>query len=375
MHNSLLNKIKGYLVTPWMGILSDNLYQLSFSKQGVIQKPVKHLFKLKYLLISRQYYQEIQKEYPVENKKELIKIIKLEKENDAENIFVYRIGEYKNKKRMVTFAYFNEKAKSYLQKLPWVFCLPESWYLGDTYTEQLLKVESNNLSYWLYASAEKSYSYPIKGIYSNMAAFCAAAGINNSNEAIAVSRKQVESAFFEQNFSYLLSNYQTLIVTHAHKALFNIKQLMPALVVMLLSVFVYNSTVSFYLKHQLISVQEKQQDLIKNSGQLFNLQKDIKNKANKITVLNKALFSPGVSLSVWKQLAPLYQDENLQFIGVTAFANNSVRFMAEAPKATKILELLSKQPQVVNAKFYTDVVQMKKIERFSIAYTISTDAE
>ncbi|MBL4941379.1 MAG: hypothetical protein JKY81_06890 [Colwellia sp.] len=375
MYKELLNKIKYYISAYWMGVLSDKFYQFSSPTNHFTLDVAKVASRSKCLLLARKYYQEIQTEYPVENKKELIKIIKLELSAQPESVSLYQIGEYKNKKRIVTYALLNEQALTFLNETTWLFCIPESWLVGAVFNSQLVKVESQNDSYWLYSTAEKINSYPVKGLFKTSSAFCAAVGINNDEEPLSLSHQKVIDLFRTQSLKLLINNFKGMWVKKQSSQTFDLQILFPGLIAVVFSLLVYNYGVSFYLEYQLENQQVKQKELTKKSGELFSLQKIIQTKADKIAVLDKALFNSGVPLTVWQTLLPLYQDESLQFKSIVAFADNSVRVMVEAPKATKILELISNQPNVTNAQFYTDVVQIKKLERFTMSYTLSEAKE
>ena len=202
MFKDLLNTVKNYALIPWMGMLSDQLYQFLPSKDGYSLKASTNLSRIKYILLSREHYHEIQKDYPVESRKELDKIVKLELATKTDAIVLYRIGEYKNKKRIVTFAEINANIHSYFQHAYWLLCIPESWLISSIFEHQLVKVESKVAPYWLYSTGEKITSHAIKGLFSASSAFCAAVGISDNNKPVQLSKKQVLICFLTTVLSF-----------------------------------------------------------------------------------------------------------------------------------------------------------------------------
>lgn len=374
MFNKLLNNVKDTALIPFLGVLSDRLYKISSKKLNyqLVLAGDKQNFAC--ILLSRQHYHEVQKAYPVESKSELTKILKLEL-NGQKQIALYRIGDYKNKQRIVTFAYLSEQTLSQYPQLKQFTCIPESWLIGTSYTNKLVKVASYKFAFWLYHSSEKTQSHQVKGLFSASAAFCAAVGVSDSVEAINISELDVITLFRQNCISLLVEYKQGLWVSKGNQSKFDFLQLMPGVVSCFTILIIYTYGMSYYLEYQLESQQIQQNKLVENAGELFLLQKTIEKQSEKINMLEQALQRQGVPLTLWKNLQPLYKKEEVRFKKVTAIANNAITIMVEAPKATDILELLGKQNGVHEAKFISDIVKNKALENFTIEYNLDDKTE
>lgn len=370
MYAKLLKFFESYIVIPWLGLLSDKLYGFSSDKDQYRLIPIKQSKKVRCILLSREHYQEIQKDYPVESKKELTKIINLELASNPEQKQLYRIGAYLNKKRTVTFAQLNDSVFEQTAQLSRFFCIPESWFLGAMYDSTLLKVNSQNFYYWLFSTKAKVQSYQCKGVFAESSTFCAAVGINNELPEVALSQQEVCSLFLKKYFVIILEHFSGLVVRKHEQRSIEIKKYTPVIISCVLSLFIYNLTISFYLENKLLNLEGKQKILMRDAGELFTLQKNIQEKAEQITVINNTLSSSAVSIEVWRTLLPLFQESKLKLNKVTALSNHTVKIMGEAPKATKILEIINKQPNIQNSYFYTDVVKRNGKEKFTISYTM-----
>jgi hypothetical protein len=369
MFNELLNNLKSATTVPLLGILSDQLYQISSKKLNYRLMPAKKNRKFACILLSRQHYQEIQKSYPVENKKELVKILKLELKGEK-RASLYRIGNYKNKKRIVTFAYINEKSLENHHQLQPFMCIPESWLIGEHSFKKLTQVQSFKAPYWLYQSKENSQSQQVKGMFSNAEAFCAAVGISYSEEPVIISESEVVALFRNSVVSILLKYNSGLWVSKSNKQALDILQFTPAMLGGGATLVIYLFSMSYYLDYKLNNEKLLQAQLALNAGELFTIQKEIKNKAEKISILEKNLLQPGVSLNMWENLNSLYLIDKIRFRTVSGLADGEVYLMLKAPKATKVLESLSNQNGIHDAKFTSDVVQDKGIDSFSLSYRL-----
>jgi hypothetical protein len=369
MFNKLLNNLKNATAVPLLGILSDKLYQISSEKLNYQLIPAKKNKKFACILLSRQHYQEIQKSYPVESKKELVKILKLELKGEK-RVSLYRIGDYKNKKRIVTFAYVNEKSLVNHTQLQQFMCIPESWLIGEHSFKKLTQVQSYKVPYWLYQSEENSQSQQVKGMFANAEAFCAAVGISYSEEPVIISESEVVALFRNTVVSILLKYNSGLWVSKSIKQTFNILQFTPAILGGGATLVIYLFSMSYYLDYQLNNDKLLQAQLALSASELFTLQKEIESKAEKISILEQNLLQPGVSLNMWENLNALYLIDKIRFRTVTGFADGEVNLMLKAPKATKILEQLSNQTGIYDAKFTSDVVQDKGIDSFSLSYRL-----
>ena len=374
MFNKLLNNVKDTALLPFLGVLSDRLYKISSKKLNYQLIPASDKQKFAGILLSRQHYHEVQKSYPVESKKELKKILKLEL-NGEKQIALYRIGDYKNKQRVVTFAYLSDKALNQYPQLKQFMCVPESWLIGVAYSNKLVKVASYKSAFWLYHSSEKTQSHQVKGLFSSSAAFCAAVGVSNSVEAISISELDVITLFRKNCISLLVEHKQGLWVTKGNQSKFDFLQIMPAVLSCFAILIIYTYGMSYYLEYQLENQQVHQNKLVKNAGELFLLQKSIEKQSEKINMLEQTLQQQGVPLALWQNLQPLYKKENVRFKKVTALTNNVITIMVEAPKATDILELLGKQQSVYEAKFKSDIVKKKELENFTISYNLVDKTE
>jgi len=370
MFNKLLNTLKNKAILPWVGVLSDKLYQLALQDSKYQLLPVNANKKFYSIVLGRQHYQEVQKNYPVENKKELVKILKLEISTDNRTI-LFRIGEYKNKQRVVTFAYVNQSIQKEYTQLNSIFCIPETWILGEKYLNQLLQVNYQEVNYWLYGTNQRVQSQKASGLFKEVSPFCSALGIAHDEKAKRLNQEDITAIFIELAIPLLVKYNQGLWISKVNKAPLDFKSIAFPVGAGAALLGIYLTVMSFYLDFALERENSKQALLVNNASEIFTLQKQIEEQAKQLTQIKEVLYTSGVSLSIWQHLSPLYSKGDIRIEKISVIsARDKVSIMAKSVKATETLKLLSQQNGVYDAKFSSDVVQGRELENFSIDYSL-----
>lgn len=372
MNKSILSSLLGPL-TPLAlnrtAVLTDALRGVEYDRsQKAFRFGDKLPSNIDCLIIGKEHYNEENRKFPIQSRKELSKILKLEALNN-DNVMLYSIGDYIDGERIVTCWQVKTAVFESRQLNP-LMVLPESALLHKSEPGKLLTLTRDNRTFWFidrqgqYLCAEK------KGLISNGAMFLASAGLSD----------QIDSLELDDN-SYLALLTDALIpVLSKNLSGFNaglrrlesvdwathLKYSGVSAVVLLSAYF---GATSLYLNMRLDSAKTaatEYREKTKDIFELKNLQSSMEQKGQALAEVNDTIMAPNV---IWRLVAPLMR-QGVTFRRIGMRPNGLFSFEVEADKATDVLEFLSGDPLVFEPQFQGQNSAVDNRQRFTVIFKI-----
>lgn len=365
----LIKKLGEKSVGSFLGCYKNNCFYNINNDLSICE--AKSLSKMKIVLLSRDSYTEFQKKYPVENKKELVKILKLEIQAEKNKKILFFIGDYINKKRIVTFAKVNE-SESKVSNLNRVLLIPESWLLAVFFPNKVVQFNSNNKYYWLFQSENQVYSHGMKGQFESISSFCAAIGLKEANieDVVKVDELKIRETFIIKALPFIMSNFNGLYYV-SKKSTFNENEWLKYGAFSLGVASVYLLLLTYYLDAKNLEAVNAKRELSSQALELITKQEAIDARLTRTQKIENTLLKPDYSIYVWKNIYPLFENKEIQITDFYILPSGKVNISGAAIRATDALSLLSQQQGVQNAQFSADVVEVNGKERFSISYELN----
>ena len=320
----------------------------------------------KILIISRQYYNEKVNDYPIENRKELSKLLKLENPANESCHYIWR---HDNGQSRVNIWQFSKKTPAAFIQLPESLLLAIASQAGTSSDKHVLTVDNSfKGTADLYVSQQQGaiYSSLKSSMINSVQRFIISAGLSQASQQSSINHAQsatrlalglqkiplaLWSAFI--NTSKLTSNNPLLIKKIA----------MPFIGV--ISSYLIVSSGYLVLKNHNLQAQLQQQRVQIN--QALNKQQQLDNNLLRYKQLKSFFEQQDLSSPFWLVLAnvlPEVKLSNIRKIG------NRYVIKGSSERATAILEKISLLDNVVEAKFDRPSTKMRSKERFTIGFTL-----
>ncbi|NQZ05997.1 MAG: hypothetical protein HRT35_02455 [Algicola sp.] len=324
------------------------------------------------LIVGKEHYAEENRTFPLQSRKELNKILKLESDN-FDGIMVYHIGHYIDGQRIVICWQMSSEVFSGLGLTP-IFVIPESALLLSDNPNQLLSVSRNNRTFWFidrqgqYLSAEK------KGLISSSTMFLASAGLSDNTNNVEVDESDYLTRLGGSFLPALLTNlggFKTSL--RKLESIDWASHLKYSGVATVLLFGGYFALTSLYLNMRLNSAKEAQVVYADQTKDVFQLKAQlgvVEEKAGQINTVNNAVSAPNV---VWRFIVPLAK-RGIKFSRVSMSPDGTYSVVGEADKATDVLEFIKSDPLVVEPQFSGQNIVVNGKDRFSIAFRIKQGA-
>lgn len=330
-------------------------------------------FKPWILIVGRAYYEEQAKIYPIDNRREVSKLVSLELEQ--------RSGDC----TFMTFPVRDGKISA------------NSWHFGSQSLtqEQLSLIRSAKIR--IPESAILAWNAPLlspvvyqcpnhrlftvntqKGVVSSLQggliqgldSFAIASGIALTTSSERSSVDHVEAIV--RGLPALLLNHPSAFIQTAQTQGDWQTNLNRLVIGAMLGTACYLGLSSGYLmwrEHQIDSQMAQQQAKVSQS---LSIQSEYQQLVAQLEGQHSFIDSQQATTGFWQVLEPVLQKSRLRTI---RYRNGRYQLNGEADKATEIIELLNLNPEVKDAKFDTQTRKSRKKEVFLISFLIEPDLQ
>ncbi|QLE86110.1 hypothetical protein FLM48_14160 [Shewanella sp. Scap07] len=345
-----------------IGYLDTKLYRLVDIADGQFkwqEAPVN--FKPNVLILSRQHYQESCKQYPIENKSEVKKLIRLElSANEGTSQFVtYKAQDSKTASNqwMLSDVYLGAK-----------FVLPESFLIGAKQPHFKVTELQNEESQFYIVNTPKGIISTVKGgLINNVNAFSMASGVSVD--------QTINSMSFEQFANFTAAELPQLLIQYGSQ--FFVKQdsnldvqdlVKPVFLTLGASLTLYLLIGSAYLELQSYRITSQIESNSSQVNRALNIQNEYNQLTEKLLRQQDFIESQAVKTSFWLVLEPLLQQAKFRTI---RYRNDRYIINGETKQATKLLDMLIQDPLVTDAKFDSQIRKSRNNEVFTISFRLS----
>ncbi|MCJ8272064.1 MAG: hypothetical protein MJK04_22040 [Psychrosphaera sp.] len=320
------------------------------------------------LIIGKEHYSEENRTFPLQSRKELNKILKLEADN-SDGIMLYSIGRYIEGQCSVTSWKIKSPLLAELALTP-IFVVPESALLLGDKPGQLFSASRNNRTFWFIDNQGQFLSAEKKGLISSSTMFLASAGLSDQTTCAELDDNDYLALLTESLLPVLLTNLggfkTSLRKLESIDWLSHLKYSGVA-VVLLFSGYV--GLTSLYLNMRLDSAKQAQVVYASKTRDVFALKAQlgvVEQKDQQITDINNAVSAPNV---IWRFIAPLAK-RGIKFSRVSMSPDGTYTVAGEADKATDVLEFIKSDPLVKEPQFVGQNTVINGKDRFSIGFKI-----
>jgi hypothetical protein len=411
---SLLVSLYNKFICAFVGYFDGELkrFTLDASQQLTLVANTKSQSSPKIVIVSRHYYAENSKHYPVESKKELTKLLRLENPNTRS---YFHIWGHENGQSQVNVWQVSEQVPSAL------LTLPESLLIAlgshtNTNTKQSQVITVQGAIGGLAGSAANNADSNING-NSNSNSHNTSHSSNNGNDNKTVQANSQHDLYVSQHQGAIYSSLQSPIINSAQRFMLSAglspqcqsaslppvkaiqhfasgiikmplslwtnllnknsaKQNLPALVANIAIPFI--TIFSAYLmisSAYLVMKDSSLQNQLHQQGEQIDLalkqQQQLDNNATRFTLISEFINKQDISSPFWLALAEVLPEVTLSNIRKVG---NRYVIRGTADSATNTLEKISQLPNVIEAKFDTPSRKVRSKERFTIGFSLKHHA-
>jgi len=320
------------------------------------------------MIIARHFYHEISKTYPISNKAELTKLLKLEFANDAST----KHHIWQTKARNVTGEQTLVNIWQFSSSLPhFAIQLPESLFfaLGDN-QEKAISVVNERLSQkgkQLFVARKHHliHSTISNSLINNSQRFLMSSGISAS---LAVHHVNVDTFVAElaQGFNSRIAPLIPHFIVKS-KSTDQLQQVKVASLTFSCVFLVYLLISSGYLISKEYYLQQELSQQIEVVNKALSEQQSFDNNVQRYRVLQTFLQDQGNSVQFWLIVTKLFEHAQFSNFRIT---NGRYVLRGTAAKATDLLVKLTEFSVVDDAKFDFPTRNVKGLDRFVIGFTI-----
>jgi hypothetical protein len=320
------------------------------------------------LIIGKEHYSEENRSFPLQSRKELNKILKLESEN-SDGTMLYSIGSYIEGQRSVISWQIKSPVLLELALTP-IFVVPESALLLCNKPGQLFNASRNNRAFWFIDNQGQFLCAEKKGLISSSTMFLASAGISDQTACAGLDDHDYLALLSESLLGVLLTNLggfkTSLRKLESIDWLSHLKYSGTAVILLFIG---YVGLTSMYLKMRLDSAKQDQVVYATKTKDVFQLKAQlsvVEQKDRQITAVNNAVSAPNV---IWRFIVPLAK-RGIKFSRVSMSPDGTYTVAGEADKATDVLEFIKSDPLVKEPQFVGQNTVLNGKDRFSIGFKI-----
>jgi hypothetical protein len=314
------------------------------------------------IIVSREFYSEQAKTYPVENKTELNKLLKLEFQHSPSTH--YYIWPQKDRQSQVNIWAFERSVPAAFLTLPASLLIALSNEVG-----QITEVESNN-SMFVSQHNGLVHSAIANRMINSYQRFASSTGVPNSAPA----RKITVSSLAEQlsqGFRNGVASMLPSFIQAPKKSTY--VQLCKKVCIPFTIVFtLYLMASSGYLAIKQYSIQQALQKQSQNVDEALSLQQEYDQKVVRYTALQAFLAEQHNSAQLWLVMAELFEHASFTNIRID---NGRYVLRGSAEQATELLARISQFNNIREAKFDFPTRKSRGKELFVIGFAITGEIE
>lgn len=345
------------------GYYDGQLQQFSLQENRLCLKKAATNFKPKLLIVSADYYQEKQLSFPIDNRKELKKLLKLQL-SQQEKAIIQNIGD--NQSQVNTWR-FDTEIQQVLPKT--LMILPESLILAQNCQngEVITLINERNEPSYVTAFDSMVYSASSKGFINSSEKFAMSVGISLTSQRIVAYQDKAQTIAANLH-KISLSKLFTFIYKPASKKLqlLTLQLVIPSVV----AVFLYLLVTSGYIVAKSAWLEGELSAQSEQVTELFSLQNSVDEKYSNYQQLTEFWQDKQNIAGLWQVVAPIFAEASMQSI---TLRDRRFIIKGRTKSASELLELIANNPNVSNAKFEAPVRIDRNRERFSLSFELNKD--
>jgi len=309
-----------------------------------------------FTIVSRKFYSEYTKTYPIKDKSELNKILRIERS-------------------AMPNSYFEIKTSSDTSFVHWCRLDVDSSKMFIIWPETMLmakRLETNSIgkflsesNLWLYIKNGVLQSTYQTNLIDNRAKLSLSLGIPENIQESEFNYYDYEGNFLKT--SYQLSFFEVFKMFNIKKINFldTLKSFISPIVIALILYLLASSAYVIYKKEKLI---ESNKVLSSNLTQIMSAQNELEEKALEYDGIVNSIDNHTVLSWLWFVMGDITDIAKLSNI---QYKNDRVIFRGEASKATEVLQIISDNVRTKDAKFDRATSKGKNKERFVISFLLN----
>ncbi len=353
-------KIARWLFENQRSRLADGLLQLSENELTTIDRQT-GLF----VVVPRPYYQEFHRDYPIENKSELKKVLTLEYDNSM-HVSHFIGNAQANVRRVTSYVYepaiFNQISRSCV-------LLPESYLLAKSlHKGQAAIVRQRSGTYFISNMLGHLSSLRQSGLCPDLSAYLLYSGFAADSAAINISTdddgRYLFEGFSQLTFAEVVAFFQRS--KHIGSRI-NFKPLLLSAAVLGL---VYSALSTGYL----LWAQHTRSEIVEEMGsdldRILLLQQNLERGSMEAQAYQKEFADNIDTAQIWFVVAALLSQADTS-IQSFSFSNGTFELRGSAPKATDVLQTIARLPYFSDVKFVSPVSKQRKVETFTISASLT----
>ncbi|WP_299791204.1 hypothetical protein [uncultured Shewanella sp.] len=366
MMKKLENMLTKVFAMAGVGYYDHGLFRLQLNGEGVASwKKADDSFVPRVLIVARGHYQEVSKTYPLDDRKEVIKLLKLEAQSQPgyQQHVVYPSHEGQTATNQWFFDPHLPDCK---------LILPESFVFGfncPLFSTLITHFKQGQL--YITRTPFGVVSAPKGGLITNTASFAMASGISLPGGPDVVTPDEVSDILHAQTviqtLPKLLTQYPVNFLVKSDSSTQWTQELKPVLLATLVTATLYLTLSSAYLGVQGLWLDAQLDDNRDEVEQALNIQTEFNQLSAELNKQQAFISTQSIKTPFWQVIEPLMQQARF-----TSVRYRGERFVliGETSKATSLLEALVANPNVIDAKFDNQVHKSRKKESFTISFQI-----
>ncbi|GHG68091.1 hypothetical protein GCM10010919_17260 [Alishewanella longhuensis] len=313
------------------------------------------------VLVSRHWYSEQKKSYPVNNKADVIKIAKQEFGNSCQ---LY-LGDYTDGKRDVLVIQFKPALLDFASQAKLI--IPETLLINKHYPKLLVSAKMRDQAFAQITTPDGLWqSIKLSPLLPDTARAAIALGAPADAVLQNITEDALRLSLFKlfKGFSFAELQQLANIANSSEKQ----KPWAAFAGVLLFSGLVYLSSAELYLRSQISSYQAQLSSISLNIDDAVATRSQFEELTRKVNQFDAKRADHYNALAVWHILAELIAKE----VGFTntIYDGKVLTLFGQAPEAAAILEWLHAQPYISDADFTNPVRQIRAGESFSLKLTV-----
>lgn len=341
-------------------------FTLDANNNVVLAKKANAVDVPKILIISRQYYSEQVKDYPIENRKELSKLLKLENPDKESCHYIWR---HENGQSRVNIWNFSKKVPTSFIQLPESLLLGLATQDGSSKSKNVLTVENSyDDTADLYVSKQQGaiYSSLKSTMINSTQRFILSAGLSQASQQSVINHTQLVTRFTLGLPKIPLPLWSAFINRSSTKS--NTPLLIKKIALPFIGVISgYLLITSGYLALKNHNLQTQLQQQGEQINLALNKQQQLDNNVIRYKLLSGFFQQQDLSLPFWLALAKVLPEVSISNIRKV---DNRYVIRGTSEKATTTLEKVSQLDNVIEAKFDTPSKRFRSKERFTIGFSL-----
>ncbi len=356
-----------------IGLYSEALYQLDGAKSQVLtwQKASSNAFKPKIVILAREHYQELSKEYSVPSIKELKALLSYESLAQNEDTVVFNtINRIEEGRYKVNFWLVPVSLMAELSKSAW-WVLPESLLLATN--QKLVSITTLSGQLFVASQAGGVTSSMDKLGCTSVEHFKWMSSLSAKVSLIDVTIDQYPALLLQRIYEKISIWPLNFRIKKAKQNAINKQSVIKAALVSSVLAGGYLAASSLYLEYTHQSLTKQYVEQSSSVSQYVVMQREVFRLLKQYEQGQNLLNDMDLSWRVWLVLLPVV-DSSTSLTQVE-FKENQVVIRGLSDSASDVLSKISLHPSVVDAKFINAVRRQRDKERFDISFHLQDPAD